>query len=70
MRARIQKDPASKTYRDLAITPVIDAEGEALEMFELNASSKAAVEKARRMAHKHAPSEPPSIAPAKSGEVV
>jgi hypothetical protein len=31
---------------------VLDAEGEALEMFELNASSKAAVEKARRQAHR------------------
>jgi radical SAM superfamily enzyme YgiQ (UPF0313 family) len=48
MRARVQKDPASKTYRDLATTPVIDAEGEALEMFQLNDASRAAVEKARR----------------------
>jgi hypothetical protein len=28
MRSRVQRDPASKTYRDLATTPVIDAEGE------------------------------------------
>jgi hypothetical protein len=48
MRARVQRDPASKTYRDLATTPVIDAEGEALEMFELNDASRAAVQKARR----------------------
>jgi len=53
MRNRIQNDPASKTYSDLAIAPVIDAEGEALEMFELNQSSRVAVEKARRQAHKH-----------------
>jgi hypothetical protein len=28
MRSRVQRDPALKTYRDLATTPVIDAEGE------------------------------------------
>jgi hypothetical protein len=31
----------------------VDAEGEALEMFELNQASKAAVEKARRQAERH-----------------
>ena len=50
MRARAERDPASKTYRDLATTPVVDAEGEALEMFELNDASRAAVQKARRQA--------------------
>jgi len=50
MRSRVERDPASKTYTDLAITRVVDAEGEALEMFELNDSSKAAVKKARRQA--------------------
>ena len=50
MRTRVQRDPASKTYRDLATTPVIDAEGEALEMFDLNDASRAAVLKARRQA--------------------
>jgi radical SAM superfamily enzyme YgiQ (UPF0313 family) len=50
MRNRVTKDPSSKTYRDLAITPVIDAEAEALEMFDLNDSSRAAVDKARRQA--------------------
>ena len=48
--AACRADPASKTYTDLAITPVVDAEGEALEMFELNDASRAAVEKARRQA--------------------
>ncbi|MBV8763789.1 MAG: B12-binding domain-containing radical SAM protein [Hyphomicrobiales bacterium] len=52
MRRRIERDPASKSYVDLAITPVVDAEGEALEMFELNASSRAAVEKARQQAER------------------
>ena len=50
MRNRVDKDPACKTYMDLAIAPVVDAEGENLEMFDLNASSRAAVEKARRQA--------------------
>jgi len=51
IRNRVEKDPASKFYTDLAITPVIDAEDEALEMFDLNESSRAAVAKARRQAH-------------------
>jgi radical SAM superfamily enzyme YgiQ (UPF0313 family) len=50
MRKRMEKDPAAKTYRDLATTPVVDAENEALAMFELNQSSRAAVGKARRQA--------------------
>ena len=35
MRYRVQADPLAKVYSDLAITPVIDAEDEALEMFAL-----------------------------------
>jgi radical SAM superfamily enzyme YgiQ (UPF0313 family) len=50
MRKRLEKDKSAKHYADLAITPVVDAENEALEMFELNAASRAAVEKARRQA--------------------
>ncbi|SME97976.1 Radical SAM superfamily enzyme YgiQ, UPF0313 family [Tistlia consotensis] len=50
IRKRIQKDPASRSYTDLAITHVEDAEGEDLEMFELNDASRAAVEKAKRQA--------------------
>jgi radical SAM superfamily enzyme YgiQ (UPF0313 family) len=53
MRGRVERDPASRTYTDLAITPVVDAEGEALELFELNDASRAAVEKARRQASRH-----------------
>ena len=52
MRSRVQRDPASRTYTDLAITPVVDAEGEALEMFDLNEASRAAVQKARRQTEK------------------
>jgi hypothetical protein len=48
MRRRVQRDPASRTYTDLAITRVVEAENETLEMFELNDSSRAAVDKAKR----------------------
>jgi radical SAM superfamily enzyme YgiQ (UPF0313 family) len=53
MRARVERDPASKSYTDLAITPVVEAEEETLEMFELNEASRAAVDKARRQAKRH-----------------
>ncbi|MEP3431248.1 MAG: radical SAM protein [Roseibium sp.] len=48
MRKRIQRDPQSKLYTDLAIQAVIDAEEENLEIFNLNASARAAVTKAKR----------------------
>ena len=50
MRKRIQNDPAAKSYTDVALTPVEEAAEEHLEMFELNDSAKAAVEKARQQA--------------------
>lgn len=50
MRKRIQTDPAAKSYSDVALTPVEEATEEHLEMFELNESAKAAVEKARHQA--------------------
>ena len=52
MRYRVQADPGARTYSDLAVTPVIDAEQEALEMFALNDSARAAVEKARGQAQR------------------
>ncbi|MGO4870245.1 MAG: B12-binding domain-containing radical SAM protein [Roseiarcus sp.] len=52
IRKRVDNDPASRSYSDLAIAAVVDAEGEALEMFELNPSSRTAVEKARRQARR------------------
>ena len=52
MRYRLQAAPDAKAYSDFAITPVIDAEGEELEMFELNDSARAAVEKARHQAER------------------
>jgi hypothetical protein len=52
MRYRVQADPGARTYSDLAITPVVDAEDEALEMFALNDSARAAVDKARGQAQR------------------
>ena len=48
IRRRVEKSWSPGSYTDLAITPVVDAESESLEMFELNAASRAAVDKARR----------------------
>ena len=53
-RKRIQRDPAARTYTDLALTPVQDATGEALAMFELNESARAAVSKAKAQAQARA----------------
>jgi len=52
---RVKRDPASKTYMDLALTPVKEAEDEHLEMFEHTEAAKAAVAKAKAeaMARKH-----------------
>ena len=52
--ARAQADPASKTYTDLALTPVEVAEEEDLEMFHLNETSEAAVAKAKSEAEARA----------------
>ena len=54
MRRRMEKDDTAKAYQDLAIRPVVDAEGETLALFELNDSSRVAVEKARRQARSRA----------------
>ena len=52
MRYRVQAVPNVKAYKDLAITPVVGAEDEALEMFALNDSARAAVDKARQQAQR------------------
>jgi hypothetical protein len=52
MRYRVQAAADARAYSDFAITPVIDAEGEELEMFALNDSARAAVEKARHQAER------------------
>ena len=58
MRYRVERELRGRTYTDLAVTPVSEETDEALEMFWLNDSSRAAVEKARRQAHRHtAPAE-------------
>jgi len=54
MRRRLEKDNTAKAYQDVAIRPVVDAEGETLALFELNNSSRVAVEKARRQARSRA----------------
>jgi radical SAM superfamily enzyme YgiQ (UPF0313 family) len=69
MRKRLEKDPAVKAYRDLATIPVVDAEHEHLAMFELNASSRAAVDKARRQAdERRARNEPAPTIPLEAAE--
>jgi len=50
LRKRIKKDPAAKSYLDLALAPVIATEQEDLEMFEHSDAAKAAVAKAKSQA--------------------
>jgi radical SAM superfamily enzyme YgiQ (UPF0313 family) len=47
VRRRLEKDPATKNYIDLATTPVVDETAESLELYELNDAARAAVEQAR-----------------------
>ena len=49
-RKKLRRDPAARGYTDQALTPVAEDELDALEMFTVSASSKAAVEKARQQA--------------------
>ncbi|MFQ5881154.1 MAG: B12-binding domain-containing radical SAM protein [Candidatus Methylomirabilales bacterium] len=53
---KVRRDPTSKTYIDLALTPVEEAEDEHLEMFEHTEAARVAVAKARAKAaaRKHA----------------
>ena len=48
LRRRIEADPLKNAYTDEAISEVVDAENETLEMFTLNDSARAAVIKAKR----------------------
>ncbi|HKQ96294.1 MAG TPA: radical SAM protein [Candidatus Polarisedimenticolia bacterium] len=48
IRQRVESDPAAKAYRDLALTPVTEAETETLELYSATESAKQAVEKAKR----------------------
>ncbi len=63
MRYRVQAEPDARVYSDLAITPVTDAEEEALEMFSLNDSARLAVEKARSQAQRRKQSAMPAGGP-------
>ena len=51
---QIKNDPATQTYTDLALSPVDDAEEEALEMFEHSEAAQAAVAKAKAEAEARA----------------
>ena len=51
---RIKNDPATKSYTDLALTPVDEAEDEHLEMFEHSEAAQAAVAKAKAEAEARA----------------
>jgi len=48
VRKRIQHDPASKTYTDLAIAPVEDGDEAGFEMFDVTEAARSAVSKAKR----------------------
>jgi radical SAM superfamily enzyme YgiQ (UPF0313 family) len=61
MRYRVQAEGRGKPYSDFAITPVIDAEEEALEMFTLNDSARSAVDKARAQAQRRRQSAKPAV---------
>ena len=60
-RRQLRHDKHAREYTDLALTPVVDNELDALEMFTATESSKAAVEKARKQAARLA-SAPPAAA--------
>ena len=47
VRRRLKKDPRAKNYHDLALTPVVEDEFDALEMFAVSDAAKAAVVKKR-----------------------
>jgi len=60
LRKKVQREADLSAYSDFAIQPVQDAETEKLEIFELNDSSRAAVNKAKKQADRlrkgaHAP---------------
>jgi len=48
VRKRIKADPGRRSYQDLALTPVNDAELDTLDMFRATAPARAAVERTRK----------------------
>ena len=53
LRKRIQNDPRAKEYTDLALTPVVEAEDEELELFAETGGGEAAVAKAKAQVAAH-----------------
>lgn len=50
LRRRIERDPASKTYSDIAIAPVTEDYSEALELYAITETSRLEVNRARNRA--------------------
>jgi hypothetical protein len=50
-RRAIKRDKKARLYRDLALTPVADADLGTLEMFQVNDATRAAATKARLRAN-------------------
>ena len=50
MRRRVQRDPANRTYTDLALTPVSSASNDALELFQTSDSARLAGSRAKALA--------------------
>ena len=48
IRRRVEADPAGRAYRDLALTPVTDAEMDELEIFQTTASARQGVVKVKQ----------------------
>jgi Radical SAM superfamily len=48
VRRAIKRDPTARSYRDLALTPVSDAELDDLEMFNVTASARASADKMKK----------------------
>jgi len=48
IRRRVESDPAAKEYRDIALTPVTEAETETLELYSATESAVKATEKAKK----------------------
>ena len=50
VRRALKRDPASRDYRDVALTPAVAGDLDELEMFSVSAAAKAAADKARKRA--------------------
>jgi radical SAM superfamily enzyme YgiQ (UPF0313 family) len=52
LRRRIQRDPASRTYSDIAIAPVAEDYSEALELYAITETSRIEADRARKRVRK------------------